>query len=222
MSARILIFDLDGTLVDSVPDLTKSLNQVLGEHGYQPLTAAEVAPMVGDGVPALVERGFAARGGSPAEAADALPRYIAIYEAHATDLTRPYPGVPETLAALRRQGYRTAICTNKLQQASETVLGGLGLAPLFDAVAGGDRYKVKKPDRGHLLGLIAELGGTADRAVMVGDSENDAAVAHAAAVPLVIMRYGYSRVDPATLGADALLDSFAELPSALELLGLAS
>ena len=221
MSATILIFDLDGTLVDSVPDLTKSLNQVLGEHGYQPLTAAEVAPMVGDGVPALVERGFAARGGSPGEAADALPRYITIYEAHATDLTRPYPGVPETLAALRRRGFRTAVCTNKLQQASKTVLDGLGLAALFDAVAGGDRYRVKKPDKGHLLGLIAELGGTADRAVMIGDSENDAAVAHAAAVPLVIMRYGYSRVDPATLGADALLDSFSELPAALDRLGLA-
>ena len=101
------------------------------------------------------------------------------------------------------------------------MLGGLGLAALFDAVAGGDRYKVKKPDKGHLLGLIAELGGTADRAVMIGDSENDAAAAHAAAVPLVIMRYGYARHDPATLGADAVLDTFAELPSALDRLGLA-
>src|SRR3954462_10431412 len=128
MSATILLFDLDGTLVDSVPDLTKSLNQVLAEHGSTPLPPAEVAPMVGDGVPALVERGFPARGGSAAEAATALPRYIAIYEAHATDLTRPYPGVSETLTALRLQGYRIAICTNKLQQASETVLGGLGLA----------------------------------------------------------------------------------------------
>ncbi|MGD9617224.1 MAG: phosphoglycolate phosphatase [Alphaproteobacteria bacterium] len=216
MSETILLFDLDGTLVDSVPDLTRALNQVLGERGYAKLTAAEVAPMVGDGVPALVERGFAARGGSLAEAADALPRYIAIYEANATDLTRPYPGVPETLAALRRCGYRTAVCTNKLQQASETVLNGLGLAALFDAVAGGDRYPVKKPDKGHLLGLIAELGGAAGRAVMIGDSENDAAAAHAAALPLVLMRYGYSRTDPAMLGADAVLDSFSELPSALE------
>ena len=221
MAGTLLIFDLDGTLVDSVPDLTRALNRVLGERGYQKLTPAEVAPMVGDGVPALVERGFAARGGSLAEAKDALPRYIAVYEAHATDLTRPYPGVPETLAALRRRGYRTAVCTNKLQQASETVLAGLGLAALFDAVAGGDRYRVKKPDRGHLLGLIAELGGTADRAVMIGDSENDAAAAHAAAVPLVLMRYGYSRVDPATLGADAVLEAFPELPSALDRLGLA-
>jgi phosphoglycolate phosphatase len=220
MSATILIFDLDGTLVDSVPDLTQALNQVLGEHGYPSLTPAEVAPMVGDGVPALVERGFAARGGGTVEAAEALPRYIAIYEAHATDLTRPYPGVPETLAALRRRGYRTAVCTNKLQQASETVLGGLGLAPLFDAVAGGDRYKVRKPDKGHLFGLLAELGGTAERAVMIGDSENDAAVAHAAAVPLVIMRYGYARVAPETLGANAVLESFSELPAVLERLGL--
>lgn len=221
MSATILLFDLDGTLVDSLPDLTRALNRVLGEHGYQPLTPAEVAPMVGDGVPALVERGFAARGGSAGEAADALPRYIAIYEAHATELTRPYPGVPETLALLRRRGYRTAVCTNKLQQASETVLGRLGLAELFDAVAGGDRYRVRKPDKGHLLGLIAELGGAAGRAVMIGDSENDAAAAHAAAMPLVLMRYGYARTDPATLGAGAVLDAFSDLPAALARLGFA-
>ena len=221
MNATILLFDLDGTLVDSVPDLTKSLNQVLSEYGYPPLTPAEVVPMVGDGVPALVQRGFAAHGGSSAEAADALPRYIAVYEAHATELTRPYPGVQETLAELRRSGYRTAVCTNKLQQASETVLGGLGLAALFDAVAGGDRYEVKKPDKGHLLGLIHELGGTADRAVMIGDSENDATAAHAAAMPLVLMGYGYARHDPATLGAAAVLDSFADLPSTLERLGIA-
>jgi len=217
----LLVFDLDGTLIDSVPDLTESLNRVLGEHGYPPLSRAEVAPMVGDGVPALVARGFAARGGSEAEAVEALPRYIRIYEANATNLTRPYPGVRDTLLALGRRGYRCAVCTNKLQQASETVLDGLGLADLFDGVAGGDRYPVKKPDPGHLLGLVAELGGSPERAVMIGDSENDAAVAHAAGVPLVLMRYGYARVDPATLGADAVLDGFAELPAALERLGLA-
>jgi phosphoglycolate phosphatase len=193
---------------------------VLREHGYQPLSQVEVAPMVGDGLPPLVTRGFAARGGSPAEAEAALPRYIAIYEANATNLTRPYPGVRDTLIELRRRGYRNAVCTNKPQQATETVLRGLGLAALFDGVAGGDRYKVRKPDKGHLLGLIAELGGSAERAVMIGDSENDAAVAHAAAVPLVMMRYGYARVDPATLGAAAVLDHFAELPASLERLGL--
>jgi len=220
MAHFLLVFDLDGTLVDSVPDLTNTLNKVLRERGYAPLARSEVAPMVGDGVPALVARGFAARGGGDAEAAAALPRYIQIYEANATVLTRPYPGVRETLAALRRRGYRTAVCTNKLQQATLAVLEGLDLAGLFDGVAGGDHYPVKKPDPGHLLSLIAELDGSAGRAAMIGDSENDAAVAHAASVPLVLMRYGYARVAPETLGADALLDHFAELPATLERLGL--
>ena len=220
MADFLLLFDLDGTLVDSVPDLTDALNTVLRERGHLPLSRAEVAPMVGDGVPALVTRAFAARGADAGEAAQALPRYIALYEANATNLTRPYPGVRETLALLRLRGYRNAVCTNKLQQATLMVLAGLDLAELFDGVAGGDRYPVRKPDRGHLLRLIAELGGSTERAVMIGDSENDAAAAHAAAVPLVMMRYGYARVDPATLGAAAVLDRFADLPAALDRLGL--
>jgi phosphoglycolate phosphatase len=220
MAKFLLVFDLDGTLVDSVPDLTNALNVVLRERGYANLSRSEVAPMVGDGVPALVARGFAARGGDAAEAEAALPRYIEFYEANATALTRPYPGVRETLTELRARGYRNAVCTNKLQQAAIAVLAGLDLAGLFDGIAGGDRYPVRKPDPGHLLGLIGELGGSAGCSAMIGDSENDAAVAHAARVPLVMMRYGYSRVDPETLGAAAVLDRFAELPAALERLGL--
>jgi len=220
MAHFLLVFDLDGTLVDSVPDLTNSLNKVLCERGYAPLTRADVAPMVGDGVPTLVARAFAARGGDAAEAAEALPRYTDLYEANATVLTRPYTGVRDTLEALRRRGYRTAVCTNKPQRATMAVLHGFDLAGLFDGVAGGDRYPVRKPDPGHLLGLIGELGGSAGQAAMIGDSENDAAVAHAAAVPLVLMRYGYARAAQETLGADAVLDRFAELPATLERLGL--
>jgi phosphoglycolate phosphatase len=220
MSDFLLAFDLDGTLIDSVPDLTNSLNQVLHEHGYPPLTRAEVAPMVGDGVPALVGRAFAARGGSAEEATEALARYIAIYEANATNETRAYPGVVETLRLLRQRGYRTAICTNKLQQATMTVLHGLGLADLFDGVAGGDRYPVRKPDAGHLTRLVAELGGSVERTAMIGDSENDAAAAHAAVMPLLLMRYGYARAALETLGARAILGRFAELPHTLERLGL--
>jgi phosphoglycolate phosphatase len=221
MSDFLLVFDLDGTLVDSAPDLTDALNAVLRERGYPtPLSRAEVRPMIGDGVAALVARAFAARGGGAAEAAEALPRFVALYEANATRLTRPYPQVRETLARLRRGGYRTAICTNKLQRATEVVLRDLGLAALFDGVAGGDRYPVRKPDPGHLLRLIADLDGSAARSVMVGDSENDAAVAHAAAVPLILMGYGYARADPATLGGAVVLDHFADLPAALARLGL--
>lgn len=222
MSGFLLVFDLDGTLVNSVPDLTDSLNEILRERGYAgTLSEAEVKPMVGDGVPTLVARAFAARGGGAAEAAAAYPRYVALYEATATRRTRPYPGVAETLEALRRRGYRCAVCTNKLQHATEIVLRDLGLAGLFDGVAGGDRYPVRKPDRGHLLGLVAELGSAPARSLMIGDSENDAAVAHAAGVALILMRYGYARTDPEALGATAVLDNFADLPAALARLCLA-
>lgn len=219
MKPFLLVFDLDGTLVDSVPDLAAAVNALLGERGRPPLAQEAVKRMIGDGMPALLARALAAAG-DPSESAAVLPRFLALYEANATRLSRPYPAVPETLAELRRRGYRTAVCTNKPQRATLVVLRGLGLLPLFDGIAGGDRFAVKKPAPGHLTGLIAELGGAADRAAMIGDNENDAAAAHAARVPLVLMRYGYARADPQTLGAAALLDEFADLPQTLERLGL--
>jgi len=220
MSGFLLIFDLDGTLVDSVSDLRAAANQMLRERGRKPLTLTQVKQMVGDGAPALVARALAASGADSSEAARALPRFLAIYEANAAQLSQPYPGVPETLTELRRRGFRTAICTNKPQRATIAVLQGLGLLPLFDGIAGGDRFAVRKPDPGHLLKLMSELGASPAVSAMIGDNENDAAAARAAAVPLVLMRYGYARVDPASLAADALLDRFAELPSALDRLGL--
>jgi phosphoglycolate phosphatase len=220
MSDFLLLFDLDGTLVDTLPDLTNALNEALHERGYAPLQPGEVKPMIGDGMPALVARGFAARGGGAAEAATMQQRFVEIYEGSATNLSRPYPDVAETLAALRQRGYRTAVCTNKPQHATGAVLRGMGLAALFDGFAGGDRFAMRKPDPGHLLNLIAELSGDPARAAMIGDSENDALSARAARLPLVLMRYGYARIDPAKLGADRVLDRFDELPGALEDLGL--
>lgn len=220
MSRFLLIFDLDGTLVDSAPDLRAALNEVLRERGDKPLSLPQVRSMIGDGVPALVARALAASGAGPAEMARALPRFIELYEADAVRLTRPYPAVPETLAALRRHGYRAAVCTNKPQRATLTVLEGIGLLPLFDGVAGGDRFAVKKPDPRHVLELIGALGASVEAAAMIGDNEHDAAAAHGAGIPLLLMRYGYARIDPETLGADALLDRFADLPAALDRLGL--
>jgi phosphoglycolate phosphatase len=192
----------------------------LRERGHAPLSPREVKPMVGDGMPMLLARGFAARGADAAEAARMQPRFIEIYEGSATNLSRPYPGVPETLAVLRERGYATAVCTNKPQHATAAVLRGLRLDALFDGVAGGDRFAVKKPDPGHLLMLIDALGGDRKRAAMIGDSENDALSAQAAGLPLILMRYGYARIDPAELGADRVLDRFDELPDALAGLGL--
>jgi phosphoglycolate phosphatase len=220
MERFLLIFDLDGTLVDSAPDLRAALNEMLRERGRKPLSLAQVRRMIGDGVPALVARALEASGAEPAEATAALPRYLQLYEADAVRLTRPYPAVPETLAALRRRGYRTAICTNKPQQATMTVLEGLGLTPLFDGIAGGDRFKVKKPDPGHLSGLISELDARVERTAMIGDSENDALAARGAGLPVLLMRYGYARTNLESLAADALLDRFADLPAALDHLGL--
>jgi phosphoglycolate phosphatase len=220
MSRFLLVFDLDGTLVDSAPDLHAALNQMLRERGRPALPLPQVKRMIGDGVPALVARALAASGADPADAAGALPRFLELYEANATRLSRPYPKVLETLASLRQRGYRTSICTNKPQRATIAVVAGLGLGELFDGIAGGDRFPVRKPDPGHLLGLIGELDGRIEASAMIGDSENDAAVARAAGVPLVLMRYGYARVDPASLAADALLDHFSELPRALARLEL--
>ena len=220
MERVLLVFDLDGTLVDSVPDLRAAVNEMLRERGSRQLSLSEVKRLVGDGAPALVARALAASGADPAGVSDALARFLEIYEANAVRLSRPYPDVRETLTALRRRGYRAAVCTNKPQRATMAVIEGLGFLPLFDGIAGGDRFSVKKPDPGHLLGLIGELGASVTATAMIGDNENDAAVAHAAGVPLVLMRYGYARVAPELLAADALLDHFADLPAALERLGL--
>jgi phosphoglycolate phosphatase len=220
MGHFLLVFDLDGTLVDSAPDLRAALNEMLRERGRPPLSLRQVKHMIGDGAAALVARALAVSGGDLPDVASALPRFIELYEAEAVRLTRPYPAVPETLAALRRRGYRMAICTNKPQRATITVLEGLGLLALFDGIAGGDSFPVRKPDPGHLLGLIGTVGARAESAAMIGDSENDAAVARAARVPLVLMRHGYARADLDSLGADALLNHFAELPGALDRLGL--
>jgi phosphoglycolate phosphatase len=213
MKKAALLFDLDGTLVDSVPDLARTLSALVAEYGAAPFTPAEVVPMVGDGVGPLVARGLAARNLPPEEDGAQLARYLALYEAAPTLLTSPYPGVPETLARLRDEGWPLGIVTNKPERATRLVLEALALAPFFPAVVGGDTMPWKKPDRRPVIAALEALG--AAEGVFIGDSENDVAAAQAAGLPCILLRYGYARRPVETLGAAALLDRFDALPAAL-------
>ena len=210
---NVLIFDLDGTLVDSAPDLHRALNAVLAEQGRAPVSLTGIRAMVGDGAARLVERGFAETG-APCTAA-ALPalvdRFLVHYRAGRHALTTPFPGVTATLAELRSRGCRLGICTNKPYAPTMEILEVLGLTGLFGVVTGGDSLPVRKPDPGHLLGTLDLLDSPAAAAVMVGDSVNDVAVARAAGVPAIVVSYGYTRVPAAELGGDVLVDAFADI-----------
>jgi phosphoglycolate phosphatase len=208
-----LVFDLDGTLVDSAPDLHRCLNAVLAEQGRAPVSLADIRSMVGDGAAKLVERGFADTGAAvePAALPGLVQRFLVHYSAGRHALTHAFPGVVETLRLLRERGYRLGVCTNKPYAPTMEILEILGLAGLFEAVTGGDSLPVRKPDAGHLLGTLELLGAAADRAVMIGDSANDVAVARAAGVPSILVRYGYTRTPVEELGADAIIEHFAEI-----------
>ena len=215
---KVAVFDLDGTLIDSAPDLRVAVNKLLAEEGRRPLGLDEVIGMIGDGVAKLVERAFAATGDSGTAKADAslTARFLDFYEGHSADLTRPYPGVPETLARLRDQQWALGICTNKPENASNEVLRALDLARYFGVVLGGDSIAgVRKPDPRLLLAVIERLGASPAEAVMVGDNANDVHAARAAGIPVILRAGGYIRVPATELGADAVIETFAELPGTL-------
>jgi phosphoglycolate phosphatase len=208
-----LIFDLDGTLIDSAPDLHRCLNAVLAEQGRAGVSLADIRAMVGDGAAKLVERGFADTGAAvePAALAGLVQRFLVHYSAGRHGLTRAFPGVADTLTTLQARGCRLGVCTNKPYAPSMEILELLELSRFFGAVTGGDSLPVRKPDPGHLLGTLQLLAATADQAVMIGDSANDVAVARAAGVPVVVVRYGYTRTPVEELGADLVVDGFGEI-----------
>lgn len=211
-----LVFDLDGTLIDSVPDLHACINRLLDSEGRRLLEIPELTRMVGDGVPALVRRAYEATGGLPEDFEARVQRYLELYGAALADRTVPFPGVPETLEQLERAGHRMAVCTNKPHGPSVEILEALGLARFFAAVAGGDSLPVRKPDPGHLLGLLEMLDSGPDRAVMIGDSLNDIQVATNAGVRSIAVSYGYRKQPVEELGADIVVDSFSDIPAALD------
>jgi len=211
-----IVFDLDGTLVDSAPDLHAALNLVLDEGGFKQVPFESMRNLVGNGARVMIERGVTMEGGRLTQTAldQMLARFLVHYEAHLADGTRPFPGAKEMLDALRDSGALLAVCTNKYEGFSVKILEALGLAHYFKVIAGSDTFPVRKPDAGHLLGTISRSGGHSSSAVMIGDSRTDIATARAANVPVIAVTFGYSDIPAAELGADRVVESLAEIPAA--------
>ena len=217
---RTVLFDLDGTLVDTGPDLTDSLNHALAELGRPPVDEESVKEMVGHGAAKLLERGLAASG----EASEALVQagltpFLDYYAAHICDRSRPYDGIEAAMDALAADGVALAVCTNKPKALSAALVDALGWAGRFAANLGGDSLAVRKPHPAHVLETIGAAGGDPRSAAFVGDSIVDVTAAKAARVPVVAVSFGFPDRPADTLGADAVIDSYAELIPALRRLG---
>ncbi len=208
-SAGTVLFDLDGTLVHSVPDLCAALNRLMEARHLAAFSEAETASMVGDGVERLVQRGFAARGAS-ADAA-AVAGFVADYTAHCTERTLLYPGAREALGRLHDEGRRLGLCTNKPAFAARRLLEALGVGGLFSGIGAGDSFAFRKPDPRHILSTVAAAGGVAEHAVMVGDHRNDVAGAHAAGLPCIFAAWGYGAPEMGR-AAEATAGRFADVP----------
>jgi len=217
MRRRFLVFDLDGTLVDSLADLRTAANRLLGELGCPPISLDEARLMVGDGAPAFVRHAVESRGLRPAaaELAHMTARYLDHYMAVPAGLTRAYENVPETLERLRTAGFICGVCTNKPRAPTLAVLDALGLARHFGAVICPEDVGNRKPHPDHLRATVTALGGEIRAAIMIGDSSNDVVPALELGMPVAVMRYGYSRKPHASLGATLLLDRFELLATAL-------
>ncbi|MBY0338924.1 MAG: phosphoglycolate phosphatase [Acetobacteraceae bacterium] len=206
---RLAIFDLDGTLVDSAPDLHAALDRLMNARGLPGFARPEVTAMIGDGARALVTKALAARGRDFDEAA--LDAFLHDYEAHTTDHSAPFPGIEAALDRLATQGWRLAVCTNKPGLATARMLEALGLAGRFPVVVGGDALPVRKPDPGHVRGVLAACGATPGEAVMIGDHRNDVLAAQGAGVASVFCEWGYGQ----GVGATARCATPADLPDLL-------
>ena len=211
MRYAAIAFDLDGTLVDSAPDLHAAATRMLSELDRPALTLPQVTGFIGNGVPKLVERCLDATGGTGALHAEALARFRAHYDAAPADLTRPWPGVPEAAAALAAAGLPLGICTNKPEGTARKLLTLLGLGELFGSVIGGDTLPEHKPQPEPLLRCIADLGADPARALYVGDSETDAETAANAGVPFALYTRGYRKRPVESFDAVLAFDDWSDL-----------
>ena len=217
LPCEALIFDLDGTLIDSAPDVCASVNRALGETGRRELTLEETKDMIGWGGRVLVEKALALTGepGNPDDIDRVLQGFLDGYAAHPVEHTTLFPGVLEALERFEADRVNMGICTNKPTKTTSPVLEALGLERFFKLVSCGDSVPHRKPDGRHVL-LVAEgLGATVETAAMVGDSESDITAAIDAGVKSVVVTFGYAHAPVEELGADALIDRFEDLPDAL-------
>lgn len=213
----IVVFDLDGTLIDTAADLVASLNHTIAAADLAPVEADDLNHLVGHGAKVMIERAFSLRGRSISEEEfqPLLERFIDHYKSQMPGQSQSYPGLDGALTRLENAGYLLAVCTNKMEGLARPLLDGLDLTRRFAAITGGDTFEVRKPDAGHLLGTIEKAGGDPKRAVMVGDSRNDILVAQNARIASIAVPFGYSDVPVADLKPDVVIDHFDALTAEL-------
>jgi phosphoglycolate phosphatase len=217
MAALTVVFDLDGTLVDTAPDLVDTLNIVLARQGLAAIPYAEGRNLVGGGARVMIERGLQAEGRpvSPRALDQLFVEFIDHYSEHIADASRAFPGVEAALDALEAQGFILAVCTNKLEALSLMLLDALGLAKRFSAICGQDTFGVHKPDPEVFRRTVLRAGGDPSRAIMIGDSATDIRTARAAGVPVIAVDFGYTDIPVAELRPDRVISHFGELSEAI-------
>lgn len=217
MPPPLIVFDLDGTLVDTAPDLIDTLNVILAREGMPPVAYDEARLLIGGGARRMVERALIGEGRDPLPAlVDRLfGEFLDHYSAHIADRSRPFPHLETALDRLAARGCRFAVCTNKLERLSRLLLDALALTPRFDAICGQDTFGVMKPNPQALLGTVARAAGSPAQAVMVGDSETDVATARAACIPVIAVDFGYTERPVTEFGPDRVISSFSALPAAV-------
>jgi len=220
MAAPVLVFDLDGTLVDSAPDLIDTLNLIMSRIGVEPLPFAEGRALIGGGAKLLIERALARRHTTTrqSEIDELFEAFIAHYGEHIADRSRPFPGLETALDRLAADGFRLAVCTNKLEWLARRLLDALDLTPRFAFICGQDTFATRKPDPQVLRLTVDKAGGGVEGAIMVGDSITDIRTAQAAGVPVIAVDFGYTDIPVSELGADRVISHFAELRDAVSLL----
>ena len=212
-----LVFDLDGTLVDTAPDLAAATNHVLAQIGLAPVNEAEIRPFVGHGALVMIEQAAAAHGRhlQGQDLYNLFEVFLRYYERNIAVTSKPYDGVIAALEKLRRDGAKLAVCTNKIEAHAKALLADLDMTRLFSAITGRDTLAVFKPDPGHLTGTIALAAGTSAKAIMIGDSETDIRTAKAAHIPVVAVTFGYSVEPVASFAPDAIIAHYDELEGVL-------